>query len=83
MHNKTCYSQTQHPKKVITGFFNCYRLADVRERLWEFVTGLLQSQQADDYTGNDRINALEFYRHLEIFIEASWLLQQKQNKKKQ
>lgn len=74
--------ETKEPKKVIARFFNCYRLPDVREKLWEFITGLMNSQEADDYTAIDRINAMDFYRDLEVFIEASWLIYQKQKSKK-
>jgi len=93
-HNIT-YTQTQHqpihldeeqtkdPKKVIAGFFDCYRLPDVREHLWDFITGLMNSREADDFTAIDRINAMDFYRHLEIFIEATWLIhRQRKDKKK-
>ena len=74
--------ETQKPKIVIARFFDCYRLPDIREQLWDFITGLMSSQEADDFAGRDRINALDFYRDLEIFIEAAWLIHQKQKSKK-
>lgn len=77
-----CEDEIKQPEKVFAHFFDCYHLPEIREQLWDYITGLMGSREADDFSWMDRINAMTFYRELETFLEAAWLLHQKKKTKK-
>lgn len=81
--------QQQEPAAVLSYFFECYHLKDLRELLWDWLLTALSSDNATYAQGRERSNLIFLYEKLESLAEAAFLMQQyppakkgKQKKKK-
>jgi len=66
--------QIENPNLVLTDFFQCYHLHDVRELMWQWLTAAVSipGSHADD--GHERNNYMFFYEKMESLVEAAWIM---------
>ena len=70
------------PKDAFESFFNCFTLEDCRNHLWELYERCVMSY-AQEHTEHDTASdILFFYTHTEMLIEAAWLINNKQERKR-
>ena len=74
--------QQQEPGAVLTYFFECYHLKDLRELLWDWLLTALSSDNTTYAKGRERSNLIFLYEKLESLVEAAYLMHQHQPAKK-
>lgn len=74
--------QQQEPGAVLTYFFECYHLKDLRELLWDWLLTALSSDNVTYAKGRERSNLIFLYEKLESLVEAAYLMHQYQPPKK-
>lgn len=74
--------QQQEPAAVLSYFFECYHLKDLRELLWDWLLTALGSDNATYAQGRERSNLIFLYEKIEALAEAAYLLCQEQPAKK-
>lgn len=74
--------QQQEPTAVLTYFFECYHLKDLRELLWDWLLTALGSDNGTYAKGRERSNLIFLYEKLELLAEAAYLMHQNQPVKK-
>jgi hypothetical protein len=67
-------AQTQNPNLVITDFFECYHLNEVREIMWQWLTEVVSSPRDSANDPHERNNHMFFYEKMEALVEAAWIL---------
>lgn len=70
--------EQQEPGAVLTGFFECYHLKDIRELLWEWLLTALGTDNGTYAKGRQRSNLIFLYEQLESLTEAAYLMHQSQ-----
>ncbi len=72
--------------EYIDTFFLDFDMAACRERLWNLLKGLMNSEESDGWDHVERSNYIHFFESLETLIEANYVLHQrylKRNNRKQ
>lgn len=65
------------PYLAVEDFFSCFPLAECREHLWELYEGWVNYHKEESPGIDDPAIILFYYTHLEMLIEAAWLLNNK------
>ena len=68
------------PLEAIDVYFSDISLTVTRRQLWELYQGWVMSERARNCDPNLPANLLFFYTHLEMLVEAAWLLHNNKNK---
>ena len=66
--------QQENPIPVVSEFFSCYHLSDMRKLLWDWLQAGLTNSHANFETGKERSDLLFFYQKIEELVEATYLL---------
>jgi hypothetical protein len=66
--------QTENPKLVLTDFFQCYHLQDVRQIMWHWLTEAISSPNSHSSDHHERNNYMFFYEKMETLVEATWII---------
>ena len=69
--------QNHDPFLVLTEFFECYQLNEIREILWQWTSSIISSPGVISIEPLERSNHLYFYEKIEEFIEAGFILKKK------
>ena len=72
----------QEPYEAIDIFFGDFPLIDTRKQLWELYHGWVMSERSRNCDPQLPANLLFFYTHLEMLVEAAWLVHQEQKQSK-
>ncbi|AEV97464.1 hypothetical protein A4D02_35905 [Niastella koreensis] len=72
--------QKRDPLPVLDDFFECYHLNEVRETLWQWLTGVLSCQRSVAIEPLDSNNYIYFYEKIEGIIEAAYVMKRKMHK---
>ena len=67
----------KQPSEAFELFFNDFPLTLTRKQLWELFHGWLMSERAGNCDPKLPATMLFFYTHLEMLVEAAWLLHNK------
>lgn len=63
-----------NPHVAIADFYSCFPLAECRAHLWELYEGWVMYNKGESPGIDDPATILFYYTHLEMLIEAAWLL---------
>jgi len=74
--------ERKNPYIVVEEFYTCFHLQDMREILWEWLVAALSSESINYNTAYSRSNLIFVYEKLESFMEATYVLNKRRNKKK-
>ena len=67
-------AQIENPNLILTDFFQCYHLQDVREIMWQWVTEVVSDPNSHSNDHLERKNNLFFYEKIEALVEAAWIM---------
>ena len=70
------------PHKALEVFFADFTIADNRKKLWELYKGWMMSERSRNCDPGLPADLLFYYTHLEMLVEAAWLLHQEQKQPK-
>jgi len=71
--------QTQNPTLVLTDFFECYHLNEVREIMWQWLTDAVSSPNSHSSDHHERNNYMFFYEKMEALVEATWIMNRRES----
>lgn len=74
--------ERKDPMLAIDSFFDCYRLHEVRETLWNWMAELLSSDRSMMLEGSERSHVICFYERIESLVEATLLMKRRKDGKK-
>ena len=69
--------ELKNPRLIIEYFFECYRLQEVRQMLWEWMVEVVSSSRSISQEGQQRNEHIYFYEKMETLIEAVFLINQR------
>ena len=69
--------ELNNPKLTIENFFECYRLQEVRQILWNWMVEVVSSSRSISQDGQQRNDHIYFYEKMELLIEAAFLINQR------
>ena len=69
--------QTDNPDLMISNFFDCYHLPELKEELWEWFSNAIARENSIYDDGLKRSNLVTLYENIELLIDAAWLIHNK------
>jgi hypothetical protein len=72
----------ENPLEAFDEYFRSFSLEDCRNHLWELYERCVMSYANQQTVHDDAATILFFYTHTEMLVEAAWLINNKQLRKK-
>jgi hypothetical protein len=72
----------QNPKQAIDYFFDSFTLQECREILWDLYAKCVLCYDSEGTHHDDAARKVHFYEYAEMLIEAAWLINNKNLKKR-
>jgi hypothetical protein len=72
----------ENPLEAFDEYFRSFSLEDCRNHLWELYERCVMCYASQQTVHDDAATILFFYTHTEMLVEAAWLINNKQLRKK-
>lgn len=69
--------EIKNPRLIFENFFECYRLQEVRQILWNWLVEVVSSSRSISQEGQQRNDHIYFFEKMEALVEAVFLMNQR------